>query len=89
VKFFSIDKNLKVEVAVIVLISNHSKSTANNKEETNEETKEPECNVSNHSEVVNQIKQLTAFTLQKGDVNDYNMLEPQKLILKKIVQITK
>ncbi|KAL4090009.1 hypothetical protein QTP88_024922 [Uroleucon formosanum] len=68
-EFFLVNKNLKTEED-----STDIKSfiiTDNDEEETHEETEkteEPEYTVSNYSEVLTQIKQLSAFTLQKVSV---------------------
>lgn len=49
-----------------------------------EETEEPEYYyVSNYSEVFNQIKQLSAFNLQKDDVDGYNLLKTADIYFKK------
>jgi len=33
------------------------------------------CNIPNYSEVDNQIKELALFTLQKGDIDGFNLLK--------------
>lgn len=44
-------------------------------EEAAEKTKEPVCYISNYSEVINQIKKLALFNLQKGDKDDFNLFK--------------
>jgi len=46
-------------------------------------TEEPEYTVSNYFEVLTQIKQLSAFTLQKGDINGYDMLKTAEIYFEK------
>lgn len=60
--------------------------TDNDEEETHEETEkteESEYTVSNYSEVLTQIKQLSAFTLQKCDVDGYDMLKTAEIYFEK------
>jgi len=75
-----VDKNLRTEED-----STDIKSfiITDNEEETHEETEEPEYTVSNYSEVLTQIKQLSAFTLQKGDVDGYDMLKTAEMYFEK------
>jgi hypothetical protein len=83
-EFFLVDKNLRTKED-----STDIKSfiiTDNDEEETHEETEkteEPEYTVSNYSEVLTQIKQLSTFTLQKGDVDGYDMLKTAEIYFEK------
>lgn len=86
-EFFLVDKNLRTEEDSTDIKS--FITTDNDEEETHEETEEtevieePEYTVSNYSEVLTQIKQLSAFTLHKGDVNGYNMLKTAEIYFEK------
>lgn len=55
----------------------------NDEEETNEETEEPENNVSNYFEVLNQTKQLSAFIIQNDYVFGYDELKTAEIIFEK------
>jgi len=82
-EFFLVDKNLRTQEN-----SNDIKSfitTDNSEEETNEETKKPKYNVSNYSEVLNQIKQLSAFVLKNDVVDSYNLLKTARMYFEKVV----
>lgn len=68
-EFFLVDKNLRTEEDSTDIKS--FITTDNDEEETHKETIEPEYTVSNYSEVLTQIKHVSAFTLQK----DFNMLK--------------
>ncbi|CAI6352429.1 unnamed protein product [Macrosiphum euphorbiae] len=79
--FFLVDENLRTEedstdIKLFII-------TDNDEEETHEETEEPEYTVSNYSEVLTQIQQLSAFTLQKGDVDGYDMLKTAEIYFEK------
>ncbi|KAL4153096.1 hypothetical protein QTP88_000929 [Uroleucon formosanum] len=83
-EFFLVDKNLRTEEDSTDIKS--FITTDNDEEETHEETEEieePEDTVSNYSEVLTQIKQLLAFTLQKGDVDGYDMLKTVEMYFEK------
>ena len=84
---FLVNKNLRTEEDSTDIKS--FITTDNNQEKTNEEFEKPEYNVSDYFKVLNQIKQLSAFTLQKGNVDGYDPLKTQKIILKKVIQIIK
>lgn len=58
----------------------------NKEEECNEDTEkaaeateEPVCYISNYSEVVNQIKKLALFTLQKSNIDDFNLFKKKNV----------
>ncbi|KAL4135617.1 hypothetical protein QTP88_007215 [Uroleucon formosanum] len=70
--FFLVNKNLKTEedstdIKSFIITDNDEEETHEETEET-EKTEEPEYTVSNYSEVLTQIKQLSAFTLQKDSL---------------------
>jgi len=52
-------------------------------EEDAKETEEPMCNITNYSEVINQIKQLALFTLQNDDINGFNLLKTTEIYFEK------
>lgn len=83
--FYFIDHNLNIEESSTDIKSFITRD--NGEEEFNEEaggTEEPECNVSNYLEVVNQIKQLSVFTFQKGDVDGFKLLKTSEIYFVKI-----
>lgn len=85
--FFLVDKNLRTEedstdIKSFITTDNDEEETHEETEET-EKTEEPEYTVSNYSEVLTQIKQLSVFTLQKGDVDGYNMLKTAEICFEK------
>jgi len=92
-EFFLVDKNLKTEedntdIKSFIITDNYEEETHEETKGT-EKTEEPEYTVSNYSEILTQIKLLSAFTLQKGDVDGYDMLKTAEIHFEKSVRIIK
>lgn len=87
-KLFSIVQNLNPEEdgSDIKSFITRDSDEGEFNEETEEdgESEEPKRNVSNYSEVVNQIKQLAISTVQKGNVDGLIYSKQQEFISKNV-----